>query len=227
MTNISSKFRLLIIDNYDSFVYNLYQELGKILLASSFSASEILDSIDVVRNDELSNEEIVNISENYTHLLLSPGPSRPENAGSLIKIIKSNFGKIPMLGVCLGHQGICQALGAEISYAKNIMHGKRSKMVFEPEGIVDSQSPYGILNNVKNNLLVARYHSLVVKKSNLPESIKVLAFSDDGEIMVVKCTSDSKSKDTRNYCAYGLQFHPESILTDSGAQILKNWLNSI
>lgn len=184
---------ILLIDNYDSFSYNLYQLAGS-----------INSDIRVVRNDELSIEDIKSIRP--SHIILSPGPGYPAHAGICEEAVKNLGGEIPILGVCLGHQAICEALGGEISHAKKLMHGKSS--------IVNISTDCKIFQGLNKRERVARYHSLIA--INLPDCLKVTAEDDNGEIMAVA---------HRDKHIYGLQFHPESILTDSGEKIMKNFLN--
>ncbi|AMH94874.1 anthranilate synthase component II TrpG [methanogenic archaeon ISO4-H5] len=184
---------ILLIDNYDSFSYNLYQLIGS------------LDpEIKVVRNDALSVKEIDAL--NPKAIIVSPGPGRPEDAGICIEAIRELGPKYPILGVCLGHQSICAAYGATITYAKELMHGKQSSVSLEKDAIFEG---------VENGALVARYHSLAADPSTIPSCLKVIATADDGEIMAVKHT---------DYPVYGLQFHPESVMTPSGKTILANFL---
>ena len=184
---------ILLIDNYDSFSYNLYQLVGS------------LDpEIKVVRNDALSVKEIDAL--NPKAIIVSPGPGRPEDAGICIEAIRELGPKYPILGVCLGHQSICAAYGATITYAKKLMHGKQSSVSLEKDAIFEG---------VENGALVARYHSLAADPSTIPSCLKVIATADDGEIMAVKHT---------DYPVYGLQFHPESVMTPSGKTILANFL---
>lgn len=184
---------ILLIDNYDSFSYNLYQLIGS------------LDpKIKVVRNDALSVKEIDAL--NPKAIIISPGPGRPEDAGICIEAIRELGPKYPILGVCLGHQSICAAYGATITYAKELMHGKQSSVSLEKDAIFEG---------VENGALVARYHSLAADPSTIPSCLKVIATADDGEIMAVKHT---------DYPVYGLQFHPESVMTPSGKTILANFL---
>jgi anthranilate synthase component 2 len=184
---------IYLIDNYDSFSYNLYQLVGS------------LDpEIKVVRNDALSVKEIDAL--NPKAIIVSPGPGRPEDAGICIEAIRELGPKYPILGVCLGHQSICAAYGATITYAKELMHGKQSSVSLEKDAIFEG---------VENGALVARYHSLAADPSTIPSCLKVIATADDGEIMAVKHT---------DYPVYGLQFHPESVMTPSGKTILANFL---
>lgn len=184
----------LLIDNYDSFSYNLYQLVG-----------QIDPDIMVIRNDEMTVQEIDALAPH--RIILSPGPGRPEDAGIIVEAAKTVCRKIPTLGVCLGHQAICQAYGSEITYAKKLMHGKQSVIKFFGD------SP--IFKDVPKNTKVARYHSLVAKADTLPECLKVTAVADDGEIMAVQHTL---------YPIYGVQFHPESIMTPEGKIILENFI---
>ncbi|MGN0682682.1 MAG: anthranilate synthase component II [Oscillospiraceae bacterium] len=185
---------ILLVDNYDSFSYNLYQLIGT-----------INPDIKVIRNDELTVEEILKLAP--SHIIISPGPGRPSDAGICEDLIKAAAGKIPVLGVCLGHQAICEAFGAEITYAKQLMHGKKSKVKFS------GNSP--IFEGLEDGLEVARYHSLAASESGFPDCLTVTAKTDDGEIMAVQ---------HEQYKVYGLQFHPESILTSHGKEMLSNFL---
>lgn len=185
---------ILLIDNYDSFSYNLYQMIG-----------EINSDIKVIRNDELTAEEIEEL--NPTHIILSPGPGKPENAGVCEDVVRKLGKKIPILGVCLGHQAICEVYGAVVTYASKLMHGKQSKVS------IDEGSR--LFAGLKNKIKVARYHSLAAKKDTIPEELKITAVAEDGEIMAVE---------HKTYPVYGLQFHPESILTPQGKQILENFM---
>ncbi len=185
---------IVLIDNYDSFSYNLYQLIG-----------EFEPNIKVIRNDELSPEEILALDP--TRAIISPGPGRPSDAGMIEDFIGKAGGKIPLLGVCLGHQAICEVFGAKITYAKRLMHGKKSAVTF------DTASP--IFKGLDGTHEAARYHSLAAAEENFPACLKVTARTDDGEIMAVE---------HEKYPIFGLQFHPESILTDCGKTILKNFL---
>ena len=188
---------ILLIDNYDSFSYNLFQLVGEI-------DSDIL----VYRNDEIALEEIRNL--NPDAIILSPGPGRPENAGICIDLVKEFYDKIPILGVCLGHQAICAAFGGNISYAKRLMHGKSSEI---------STNDDEIFKDLDSDIIVGRYHSLSLVEDTLPDSLIVISKAkDDDEIMAVK---------HKDYDIYGLQFHPESILTPDGLTIIKNFTEKI
>ena len=185
---------VLLIDNYDSFSYNLYQYVG-----------EIEPNIKVIRNDEMTVDEIRQLHPD--RIILSPGPGRPENAGIIIDVVKELGMEIPILGVCLGHQAICSAFGATITYAKQLMHGKQSKVTFDTDSL--------IFRGLEKNGLVARYHSLAADSSTMPECLKVTAVTDDGEIMAVQHTK---------YNIFGVQFHPESIMTPDGKKMLENFI---
>ena len=185
---------ILLIDNYDSFSYNLYQLIGA-----------VEPDIKVVRNDECTLEEIAEMKPEA--IILSPGPGRPEDAGICIPVIKEFAGKIPILGVCLGHQSICEAFGGTVSYAKELMHGKQSLAE------LDLTSP--VFKGLYEKIPVARYHSLAAVRDTIPDCLKVIAETEDGEVMAVQ----HKEK-----AVYGLQFHPESILTPDGRVILQNFL---
>ncbi|MBO7610824.1 MAG: aminodeoxychorismate/anthranilate synthase component II [Elusimicrobia bacterium] len=185
---------ILLIDNYDSFVYNLYQYIGS-----------INPDIIVKRNDEITIEEIEKL--NPEKIILSPGPGKPSDAGICIDVIKNFAGKNPILGVCLGHQAICEAYGAKISYAKELMHGKQSEIE------IDTTCP--IFKGLDKKIIVGRYHSLAALKDTIPYELKVVATSDDNEVMAV-CNKEKN--------VFGVQFHPESVLTPNGKQIIKNFL---
>ena len=185
---------VLLIDNYDSFSYNLYQYIG-----------EIDPDIKVIRNDELTVEEIRALAPD--RIILSPGPGRPEDAGSIIEVVRKLGIEIPILGVCLGHQAICAVYGATITYAKQLMHGKQSEVHF------DAASP--LFSRCPENSLVARYHSLAADPDTMPDCLRVTATTKDGEVMAVQ---------HKIFPVYGVQFHPESILTPDGKTILKNFL---
>ena len=185
---------IVLIDNYDSFSYNLYQMIG-----------EINPDIRVIRNDEMTVEEVAALSPD--RIILSPGPGKPKEAGICEEIVKKLGGKIPILGVCLGHQAICEAYGATVTYAKALMHGKQSDCT------IDEKSK--LFSGLPGEIKVARYHSLAAQKDTLPEELRITAITKDGEVMAVEHT---------DYPIYGLQFHPESILTPDGRQILKNFM---
>ncbi|MCR5094539.1 MAG: aminodeoxychorismate/anthranilate synthase component II [Lachnospiraceae bacterium] len=184
----------LLIDNYDSFSYNLVQYIG-----------EIDPEIRVIRNDEMSVEEIRELHP--AHIILSPGPGRPENAGVIIDAVRSLGESIPILGVCLGHQAICMAFGGVVTYASRLMHGKQSI------AILDTGAP--IFAGCSERTPVARYHSLAASRETLPAELKVIAETEEQEIMAVM---------HRQHSIYGVQFHPESILTPEGKTMLRNFL---
>lgn len=185
---------VLVIDNYDSFTYNLVQYIG-----------ELGFKVKVFRNDAIGIEEIKNAG--FSHIVISPGPGRPENAGISCNVIRYFGGKIPLLGVCLGHQAIGYVFGGKIVSAKRLMHGKTS--VIRHDG-------KAIFKNVPNPFDATRYHSLVIEKKSVPDVLEVTARSEDGEIMAVR---------HKKLCIFGVQFHPESILTGEGKKILSNFLN--
>ncbi len=186
---------IVLIDNYDSFSYNLVQ------LAGSLGAE-----IKVIRNDELTVEEIRALRPD--HIILSPGPGYPKDAGICEQVITELKEEIPILGVCLGHQAICEAFGAKIIHAKQLMHGKQSN--------IHIANGAKVFRGLPPVIQAARYHSLIAEKNTLPDDLLVIAEDDAGEIMAVK---------HRRYEIYGLQFHPESILTPRGERIMSNFLS--
>lgn len=188
---------ILLIDNYDSFSYNLYQLAG-----------EIEPDIKVIRNDEMTIEEIRQLKPD--RILLSPGPGRPQDAGILIEAVKELGREIPILGVCLGHQAVCAAFGAAVIYAKELMHGKQSRVKF------DACCP--LFAGFPETAPVARYHSLAADASTIPNCLKVTALTADGEVMAVQHT---------DFPIYGVQFHPESILTPDGKTMMRNFIKEI
>ena len=185
----------LLIDNYDSFSYNLYQLVG-----------ELSPDVRVIRNDELSVEEIRALAP--ARIILSPGPGRPEDAGVIVDAARELGKTIPLLGVCLGHQAICTAFGASVTYAKRLMHGKQSLVRFV--------EPCPLFTGCPDPMPVARYHSLAADAATMPACLAVTARADDGEVMAVR---------HREYPIFGVQFHPESILTPDGRTILKNFVH--
>lgn len=185
---------ILLIDNYDSFTYNLVQFCGS-----------ITPDIKVIRNDAMTVKEIREL--NPGRIILSPGPGYPKDAGICEEVIKELKGEIPILGVCLGHQAICEVFGGEITHAKKLMHGKKSN--------INVDTSCKIFKNMPQVVEGARYHSLIAKRDTLPEELIVTACDDMGEVMAVK---------HRDYEIYGLQFHPESILTKDGIKMIKNFL---
>ncbi|MCR4962389.1 MAG: aminodeoxychorismate/anthranilate synthase component II [Firmicutes bacterium] len=185
---------ILLIDNYDSFSYNLFQMVG-----------EIEPDIKVIRNDEMTVEEIQALAPD--RILLSPGPGRPEKAGMIMEAVKALGPAIPLLGVCLGHQAICAAFGATVTYAKALMHGKQSLVRF------DRNCP--LFRECPETAPVGRYHSLAADAATMPEELQITAVTAGGEIMAVQ---------HRRYPIYGVQFHPESILTPDGKAMIRSFL---
>jgi anthranilate synthase/aminodeoxychorismate synthase-like glutamine amidotransferase len=186
---------ILMIDNYDSFTYNLVQYLGALGV-----------EIQVFRNDKISIERIIKIKP--AKIVISPGPGRPEDAGISCDVIKEFAGKIPILGVCLGHQAIGYAYGGRIVGAKKLMHGKTSLIYHNGKTI---------FKNIPNPFEATRYHSLLVARKNLPGCLEVIAWTKEKEIMGLK---------HKEYPVWGVQFHPESILTKSGKDILRNFVKA-
>lgn len=185
--------KILIIDNFDSFTFNLVQLLGKY-------KNELLT---------LRNNENISLVRNFKpeKILISPGPGRPENSGLTLSVIKEFGNEIPILGVCLGMQAICYLSGAEIISAKNIFHGKTSKIIHDGKTVFE---------NIPQNFEAMRYHSLIVKENTIPAEIEISAKAITGEIMGIRHNL---------YSLEGIQFHPESILTNPGSKIIKNWIN--
>jgi len=187
---------ILLIDNYDSFSYNVFQLV-----------SAVAGDVKVIRNDECTVEEIKAMQPEA--IILSPGPGRPEKAGVCLDVIQQCKGTIPILGICLGHQAICQSYGGEVGYAKELMHGKQKPI----QKVGESQ----LLKGIKTQFPAARYHSLSAKEATLPKELRVVAKSDDkdGEVMAVE---DTKNK------VYGVQFHPESVMTPDGRKMIENFM---
>lgn len=183
---------ILLIDNYDSFSYNLYQLIGT-----------VKDDLKVIRNDEMTVEEIEALHPEL--IVLSPGPGKPSDAGVCVQVVKELGEKIPIFGVCLGHQAICEAYGATVSYAKQLMHGKTSMAK------LDTSST--LFQGMKPEMQVARYHSLAAVPETMSETLKITAMTEDGEVMAVQ---------HQTYPVYGVQFHPESVLTPDGIKIIEN-----
>jgi anthranilate synthase/aminodeoxychorismate synthase-like glutamine amidotransferase len=186
---------MIVIDNYDSFTYNLVQYLG-----------ELGADMKVFRNDELTISRLKTLKP--SRILISPGPGYPKDAGISIAVIKEFAGKVPILGVCLGHQAIAEAFGGKIVQAKRFMHGKTSKIFHDKKGV---------FKGLPNPFVATRYHSLLVEKSSLPDVLEVSAWTKEGEIMGLR---------HKKFQIEGVQFHPESILTIEGKKLLKNFLGS-
>lgn len=186
---------ILLIDNYDSFSYNLFQLVG-----------EICPDIRVIRNDEMTVSQIEALVPDK--IIISPGPGRPEDAGIIIEAAKTICQKIPTLGVCLGHQAICAAYGAKVTYAHKLMHGKQSVISFS------DNSP--IFSGIPTDAPVARYHSLAADPDTIPDCLEITARADDGEVMAVQ---------HKDFPIYGVQFHPESIMTPDGKLMLSNFIS--
>ena len=185
---------ILIIDNYDSFTYNLVQYIGS------------LDyNVKVVKNNEISIDDIAAI--NPDKIVISPGPGKPENAGISIDVIKKYYNKVPILGICLGHQAITIAFGGDVINSNEISHGKVAKIIHEKSQI---------FNNIPNEFMATRYHSLMIDRKSLSKNIRVIAKTDNGVIMGVE---------HKNSKLFGLQFHPESIETKYGMEMIENFLN--
>ena len=188
---------ILLIDNYDSFSYNLYQLIGG-----------VEPDIKVIRNDECSLEEIEAMKPEA--IILSPGPGRPADAGVCIPVVKKFAGSIPILGVCLGHQSICEAFGGVVTYAEELMHGKKKEMY----QIGDSR----LFKGLPQSFPAARYHSLAAKKDTLPKELIVTAVSEKGEVMAVE---------HETYPVFGVQFHPESVMTPDGRKMIENFMEAV
>lgn len=184
---------ILLIDNYDSFTYNLYQYIG-----------EFDKDITVVRNDKLNTDDVYKLKPQK--IVISPGPKTPSQAGCCIEIIKEFGSKLPILGICLGHQAIAQAYGATIIHAKQLFHGKTS---------IITHTGTNIFKGIKNPMQVGRYHSLAILEESLPSCLEITAKADDGEIMAIK---------HKDYEVIGLQFHPESICTPDGIKLIENFV---
>ena len=186
---------LLMIDNYDSFTYNLVQYLG-----------ELGQDVQVYRNDEINLKKITELKPKY--IVISPGPCTPNEAGISLALIEEFAGKIPLLGVCLGHQSIGQAFGGKIIKAKTLMHGKTSLI---------HHTSKGVFTDLPNPYTATRYHSLVIERESIPDCLEITAWTDDGEIMGVK---------HKTLAVEGVQFHPESVLTEHGHDLLNNFLKA-
>ncbi len=188
---------IILIDNYDSFSYNLYQLIGK-----------FEHNLKVVRNDEVTIRDIENL--NPEAVIISPGPGKPSKAGICEEVIKYFAWEKPILGICLGHQAICEAFGGEIIYAPKIMHGKTSE--------ININTDCTLFKNLPNRIEVARYHSLIADASNMPKELLTIGKTDDNIIMAIK---------HKDYKIYGLQFHPESVLTPDGEKIAENFIKEV
>ena len=185
--------KIILIDNYDSFTFNLYHYLSSLKV-----------KVDVIRNDQITSNEI--LKRKYNKIVISPGPGNPNQSGNCLKIVKSLYKKIPILGVCLGHQIIGQVFGSKIVQAKKLMHGKTSKIL---------SKKLGILKNLPKSFEATRYHSLIIDKKTLSKHLEITAESKDGLVMGVQ---------HKKYNVHGVQFHPESIKTKLGIKILKNFI---
>ncbi len=185
--------KIILIDNYDSFTFNLYHYLSSLKV-----------HVDVIRNDKITSKEI--LKKRYNKIVISPGPGNPDQSGNCLKIVKSLYKKIPILGVCLGHQIIGQVFGSKIIQARKLMHGKTSKIVTKKNGI---------LKNLPKTFEATRYHSLIIDKKSLSSDLEITAETKDGLIMGVQ---------HKKYDVHGVQFHPESIKTKLGMKILKNFI---
>ena len=185
--------KIILIDNYDSFTFNLYHYLSSLKVR-----------VDVIRNDQITSNQI--LKKKYNKIVISPGPGNPDQSGNCLKIVKSLYKKIPILGVCLGHQIIGQVFGSKIVQAKKLMHGKTSKII---------SKKLGILKNLPKSFEATRYHSLIIDKKTLSKHLEITAESKDGLVMGVQ---------HKKYNVHGVQFHPESIKTKLGIKILKNFI---
>ena len=185
--------KIILIDNYDSFTFNLYHYLSSLKV-----------KVDVIRNDQITSNEI--LKRKYNKIVISPGPGNPNQSGNCLKIVKSLYKKIPILGVCLGHQIIGQVFGSKIVQAKKLMHGKTSKII---------SKKLGILKNLPKSFEATRYHSLIIEKKSLSKNLEITAETKDGLVMGVQ---------HKKYNVHGVQFHPESIKTKLGIKILKNFV---
>ena len=185
--------KIILIDNYDSFTFNLYHYLSSLKV-----------NVEVIRNDQITSNEI--LKRKYNKIVISPGPGNPNQSGNCLKIVKSLYKKLPILGVCLGHQIIGQVFGSKIVQARKLMHGKTSKILSKKTGI---------LKNLPKTFDATRYHSLIIDKKSLSKDLKITAETKDGLIMGIQ---------HKKYDVHGVQFHPESIKTKLGIKILKNFI---
>ena len=186
--------KIILIDNYDSFTFNLYHYLSSLKV-----------NVDVIRNDQITSNEI--LRRKYNKIVISPGPGNPNQSGNCLKIVRSLHKKIPIFGVCLGHQIIGQAFGSKIVQARKLMHGKTSKILSKKKGL---------LRNLPKTFEATRYHSLIIDKKSISKDLEITAETQDGLIMGVR---------HKKYHVHGVQFHPESIKTKIGIKILKNFIN--
>ena len=185
--------KIILIDNYDSFTFNLYHYLSSLKI-----------DVDVIRNDQITSKEI--LKKRYNKIVISPGPGNPNQSGNCLKIVKSLYKRIPILGVCLGHQIIGQVFGSKIIQAKKLMHGKISKIISKKTGV---------LKNLPKTFEATRYHSLIIDKKSLSKDLEITAETKDGLIMGVR---------HKKYDVHGVQFHPESIKTKIGIKVFKNFI---
>ncbi len=185
---------LVMIDNYDSFTYNLVQYLG-----------ELGEDVRVFRNDQVGVDDVARLGP--AHIVISPGPCTPDEAGITLELIRKLAGRVPLLGVCLGHQAIGQAFGGKVVRAKQVMHGKVSRIRHDGRGV---------FAGLPDNFIATRYHSLVLERSSLPQALEISAESDDGEIMAIR---------HRSLPVEGVQFHPEALLTEHGHKMLENFIH--
>ena len=185
--------KIILIDNYDSFTFNLYHYLSSLKV-----------KVDVIRNDQITSNQI--LERKYNKIVISPGPGNPNQSGNCLKIVKSLYKKIPILGVCLGHQIIGQVFGSKIVQTQKLMHGKTSRII---------SKKVGILKNLPKSFEATRYHSLIIDKKSLSKHLEITAESNDGLVMGVQ---------HKKYDVHGVQFHPESIKTKLGIKILKNFI---
>jgi anthranilate synthase component 2 len=196
---------ILLIDSYDSFSYNLYQMMGTLLERRSVAREAEAEELRVVRNDALGIDEVRALQP--SHIVLSPGPGHPRDAGICMDVVRGLSDEVPILGICLGHQAICEAFGGTVGHAPTLMHGKQSTVV------LDASSP--LFAGLPERIDAGRYHSLSARRDSLPACLRITATSADGEVMAVE---------HRDLAVFGVQFHPESILTPQGEAILANFL---
>ena len=187
--------KILLIDNYDSFTYNLYHYISKFKI-----------NVDVIRNDKINSQTI--IKKKYNKIVISPGPGNPDQAGNCLRIVKDVYKKVPILGVCLGHQIIGQVFGGKIITAKNLMHGKTSKIKHKKKGL---------FKNIQNNFIATRYHSLIIDRKSFPKDLVITAETKNKTIMGLM---------HKDYNIHGFQFHPESISTKMGMKLIKNFITN-